>query len=136
SALAAQRRARELICATALEAGYSEGELAGLLDKYGVGQDAIRNALALKRQATEELPDNVVELKPIRDSRAKSEPPAAVLDVLSRLEAAGHLPPDEKAEIEQSAAQHVALMGDDDLFEIEMQADDLSGFGKGNRPTT
>lgn len=136
SALAAQRRAREQICATALEAGYSDGELADLLDKYGVGQDAIRNALALKHQATEELPDNVVELKPFRNLRAASEPPAGVQDVLSRLEAAGHLPPAEKAAIEQSAAQHVALLGDDDLFDIEMQADDLSGFGKGSRPTT
>ncbi|AMR78575.1 hypothetical protein A2G96_12945 [Cupriavidus nantongensis] len=136
SALAAQRRAREQICATALEAGYSEAALAGLLDKYGVGRDAIKNALALRHQANEELPNNVVELKPLRNLRAVSEPPAAVQDVLSKLEAAGHLPPAEKAGIEQSAAQHVALVGDDDLFEIEMQADDLSGFGKGSRPTT
>ncbi|BDB30481.1 hypothetical protein Tamer19_42510 [Cupriavidus sp. TA19] len=136
SALAAQRRAREQICATALEAGYSEAELAGLLDKYGVGQDALRNALALKHQATKELPDNVVELKPFRQLRPLSEPPAAVQDVLSKLEAAGHLPPAEKAGIERVAAQHVALVGNDDLFETEMQADDLSGFGKGSRPTT
>ncbi|MGN5477660.1 hypothetical protein ACTMU2_14235 [Cupriavidus basilensis] len=136
SALAAQRRAREQICATALEAGYSEAELAGLLDKYGVGQDELRNALALKRQATEELPDNVVELKPFRQLRPISEPPAAVQDVLSKLEAAGHLPPAEKAGIERVAAQHIALVGNDDLFEMEMQADDLSGFGKGSRPTT
>lgn len=138
SALAAQRRAREQICATALEAGYSEGELAALLDRYGVERDALKNALALKSQAANELPDNVVELRPFRQPRPVSEPPATVHAALSKLEAAGHLPPAEKVGIERVAAEHAALVGDDDLFETEMQADDLSGFGqaKGNRPTT